>query len=671
MKKNKSEIKSVKKPKETKKPKITKAAQREMTLNLLRTYAPLCGRNKIRLSALVKRSLTLINRYLRSEDNKDIKALFDECERIDYFTERRHTKEFKIKNAIPRCDGSYSNLITLTGIKKESLSRYINEPKNNELKATMQERRRATKEEKKINSGEFIKEMIVKCGGEINQIAAKLKLSVSQTWRRLSDPTTPDIRELWYEVRERQKLKSKNIRMKPKADSGDANFKIDSQADAFLVHQLGFANVSPDEIKHPALIGGFGCGKTMSIPLRWLKLIEFRKSQGKSCDLMVIEPTTEMIQDIIVPTFDDFFYKLGIPVKYLSEKRNYTIVYGGVQHTCMFRSAERPRSLTGKNLTDIILDEFERIPYYKQKQVWRECISRIRKAEHGTCAVVSTPEGYKLVHELWIEKVNKRFKLIKARTKDNFYLPEDYAMNMYEQYDSKLAKQYLEGDFVNIESDLAYYCFDRNVNVVADAAVPQGDDNRVILSFDFNVNPMCAAELIMTGRTRYQVYEHKISNSNTKELCESIIESMQRRYENARELNLILTGDASGAARSTTGDNSDFEIIQKAFIDAEYKHSSLVLKGSNPPVRERINFVNALLEKKQFFIAESCKASVKDRELVTWKKGSEKFIIDKSDREVTHLSDAADYGLWISRYVNEQENKNRFIIIPNTLRRYS
>ncbi|MBP9095470.1 MAG: hypothetical protein KBG21_02615, partial [Ignavibacteria bacterium] len=69
------------------------------------------------------------------------------------------------------------------------------------------------------------------------------------------------------------------------------------------------------------------------------------------------------------------------------------------------------------------------------------------------------------------------------------------------------------------------------------------------------------------------------------------------------------------------------------------------------------------------FIAESCKASVKDREIVSWKKGSRKFIIDKSDRTTTHLSDAADYGIWVSRYAMNKDNNNQVAVsIPFTSR---
>lgn len=521
-----------------------------------------------------------------------------------------------------------------------------------------------------------LKKNIPLCKGCIFLLAELMGCSPATVPVMLRDKRSPEIKVMFNEEREKhnplrvagKKERSELEKFLGKGLGDDERnynlaFDIEEAKENFLGHQVSFAYLPPKDVKHPALIGGFGCGKTMSIPLRWLKLIEFRMMQGKKCELMVIEPTVEMIQDILVPAFDEFFNKLGVPVKYLSDKRNYSIMYKGEKHTCIFRSGDRPRALTGKNLTDVIIDEFDRMPYVKQKQTWRECISRIRRAEFGTCAAVSTPEGFKLIHELWVEKKTDKFALIKAKTRDNIYLPEDFIDNLYEQYDSKLVKQYLEGEFVNIGTDIVYYCFDRKMNVIADDEIPRDDFERMILSFDFNVNPMCAVEIITVGKTRYQIYEHKISNSSTKELCESIIESLMRRYKNFAELDLLITGDASGAARSSSGMDSDYEIIKKEFAEAGFSGAYVSVGNANPLVRERANYVNALLEKQQFFIAKSCKASIKDREVVSWKSGSEKFVMDKSDRGATHLSDACDYGLWRSRFT-EQKLRDKIVAIP-------
>ncbi|MBS1513879.1 MAG: terminase family protein [Bacteroidetes bacterium] len=448
----------------------------------------------------------------------------------------------------------------------------------------------------------------------------------------------------------------------------DKDSEIDWEAakKKFLPHQIEFAELSPMEIKHPALVGGFGCGKTTAVALRWLKLIDFRIEQKKECEIMILEPTREMINDIIVPSFDEIFETLGIKTKYARASGIYSIFYRGKNRFAKFRSANNPNSLTGKNLTDFIIDEFDKIPAYKQKVLWRECVSRIRKAKYGTGAVVTTPEGFKMTHYLWVEKVNSNFKLLKAKTGDNIYLPDDYIANLYEQFDSRLVKQYIEGEFVNIESELAYYCFHREKCVVKDDSgdAMRGDDERIVISFDFNVNPICAAEIIYIGKVRYQIYEYKISNSSTRELCETIITSLERRFgECADNLSLFITGDASGNTRSTIGDSTDYAIIKRAFEEAGFS-TYFFIKGANPPVRERVNFVNSLFEKEQFYILSNCKNSIKDRELVSWKKGSEKFVIDKSDRNATHLSDAVDYGLWATRkLISENDEKSSSSII--------
>lgn len=660
----------------TNKSKPSNKEQLEISLKLIRQYSPKAGRNQMTLSRLTGINYRTINTILQRPDCRELNKYFNSFEREDKKMAMQKQKVAKIEKAIPRCDGTLRGLAAKVKMPEQTVKYYVWDYRFPQLKESMGRRRALCKSRAKKEHNAHVMDLVIEHKADKHKIAKDLKLSVTHTAKILNDPLTPAVKKLYDSVSKLQKQKKAEARAAAKAEKlasyelkGNPDFEIDTKREGFLPHQIDFAYMPPGEVKHPAIVGGFGSGKTMSVPLRWLKLIEYRMSQGKKCDLMVLEPTNEMIRDIIVPTFDEFFAKFEIPVKYLSQRQNYTIEYKGAKHMCMLRSAERPASLTGKNLSDIIIDEFDRIPYYKQKQVWRECISRIRKTEYGTCSVVTTPEGYKLTHELWVEKKSKAFNCIRAKTSNNIHLPPDYIENLIEQYDSKLAKQYLEGEFVNIESDIVYYCFDRKVNVIPDEKIPAGDDNRIIISFDFNVNPMCAVEIIMQGKARYQVHEYKISNSNTKELCETIIDSLKRRYESCDKLNIILTGDASGTARSSSGGHSDFEIISKCFADAEFSEAYISLQPANPPVRERVNYVNSILEKKQFFIAESCKASVKDREIVSWKKGSRKFIIDKSDRTTTHLSDAADYGIWVSRYAMNKDNNNQVAVsIPFTSR---
>ncbi|MBS1492878.1 MAG: hypothetical protein JST55_05195 [Bacteroidetes bacterium] len=396
----KTQNKAAKKSRASKKIELTKAEEHDRKVRLIRTFAPLCGRNYQRLVELTGLNYTTVRQVLYLEKYKDIKDVFDKSERIDHQTEMWHAKTLKLKNAIPICNGTYKDLASLADIPVVTVKTYVNDPRNEQLKIALDERRSIIKLGKEKVFNERLIEAIKKFGSDIKEIAKHIGHEENYTYKLIKNSELPEVHQLITKARAEEDEKRSSPQVQD-FEKHDPDFEIDSQKHFFLPHQIEFAYLAPNQVKHPAIVGGFGSGKTMSIPLRWLKLIEFRMAQGKKCDMMVLEPTTEMMRDIIVPTFDEFFERFGIPVKFFSNKKDYIITYKGQKHTCMLRSADRPRSLTGKNLSDIIIDEFDRIPYYKQKEVWRECISRIRKTEFGTCAVVTTPDGYKMTYELW------------------------------------------------------------------------------------------------------------------------------------------------------------------------------------------------------------------------------------------------------------------------------
>ena len=51
------------------------------------------------------------------------------------------------------------------------------------------------------------------------------------------------------------------------------------------------------------------------------------------------------------------------------------------------------------------------------------------------------------------------------------------------------------------------------------------------------------------------------------------------------------------------------------------------------------------------------------RERVGWKNNADGFLIDKSKKDLTHLSDAADYGLWNTRVITDTDNSEQYIYI--------
>lgn len=77
---------------------------------------------------------------------------------------------------------------------------------------------------------------------------------------------------------------------------------------------------------------------------------------------------------------------------------------------------------------------------------------------------------------------------------------------------------------------------------------------------------------------------------------------------------------------------------------------SFRIPSANPPVKDRINCVNAMLRnhagQQRLYIYSQCKELIKDFEQVSWKtdpNGNSLADVDKSNPMRTHASDAVGY----------------------------
>jgi phage terminase large subunit len=300
----------------------------------------------------------------------------------------------------------------------------------------------------------------------------------------------------------------------------------------------------------------------------------------------------------------------------------------GIDFVAMLRSADKPSSLTGKTVSDAIIDEFDKITgIQNQRDVWNECIARTRKYEHGTVGVVTTPEGYRLTYELWVERNadNPNFKLIKARTRDNIFLPADYIDNMVAQYDALLAAQYLEGEFVNLNNSMAYYMFRRDQHL---APCPVNPALPLYIGIDFNVNPMTAVVLQSEGNLYRVVGEYFIPNSNTRALANLIAQDWPGFI-------IYACPDMTGGSRKTSADYTDIDILKQRGFQ--------VLGTRNIAERSRLNIVNNLFDKHRLLIDPKCKKLINDMEKVVTNEYGQ--VAKEKDSQLSHISDALGYGM--------------------------
>ena len=116
------------------------------------------------------------------------------------------------------------------------------------------------------------------------------------------------------------------------------------------------------------------------------------------------------------------------------------------------------------------VDELDELDTQTAMAVVKSINDRTRQQIEGmrSCFIVFTTssQGLKGTYQtvMHFNKNNIGYVLIRARTKDNIYLPPDYIKNMYSIYNEKERDCLLEGKFVSIDSGLIFPDYDPKNN---------------------------------------------------------------------------------------------------------------------------------------------------------------------------------------------------------------
>ena len=220
-------------------------------------------------------------------------------------------------------------------------------------------------------------------------------------------------------------------------------------------------------------------------------------------------------------------------------------------------------------------------------------------------------------------------KLIKMRTQDNPYLPPDFIERLQANYDPNLLRAYLDGEFINLTTGTVYDRFDRAKHILAEA--PSIDDEPLRVGIDFNIANMSAVIGIRTSNGLVVIDE--ISGAHD---TDALGAEIRRRYPDHR---IYGYPDASGGNRSTNAARTDIQILETYGISNQSPKA-------NPPVRDRVAAVQALLEngKKQvrLQVVGTCRRVIECLELQCY---SEKGEPDKESGH-DHMNDALGYIVW-------------------------
>lgn len=426
------------------------------------------------------------------------------------------------------------------------------------------------------------------------------------------------------------------------------------------------------EAKYPAYIGGYGAGKTFALCVK--AILEAVRNPGLPG--MVVAPTYRDLRDVTLRMLRELLERFGIPSSTHWTHYKVTLPWWGSE--IWLRGADEPDSLKGANVAWAGIDEVARI----DEEVWPVLVSRVRHpgAQRKQVFAAGTPEGLNWVYKRWVEEKTEDYELFQASTLENSFLDPRYAVALSETHGPEETRQKLYGEFVSVMSGRVYKWFDRREHVVESSPLVEGEGSgggagRIVrhlplaLACDFNIDP-CVWLVVQHWRGAVFVADEiALRDTTTQEMIE---EFFARGY-GGHPSGITVYGDPGGRSRTVSSSMSDYELLRRAGL-----RQQAVAKAA-PAVRDRVSAVNRLLrggrdgtklrrgagaetasaEPRRVFpftrpesaasaeanprllVWQGCKCLIRDFERVRWQEGGS--VPDKSDRELTHASDALGY----------------------------
>ena len=289
------------------------------------------------------------------------------------------------------------------------------------------------------------------------------------------------------------------------------------------------------------------------------------------------------------------------------------------------KGGDRYDSLRGNSLSNVILDEAAYIP----PDCWEMVIRPALADQRGSAIFISTPAGYNHFHE-WFEQAEEEpgWQTFSYNTIEGGNVPSEEVELARRTLDDRTFRQEFLASFETFSGRVFPEFSDENIdNTVKDMGGP------ILVGLDFNVGIMAGVICSKVGDTLHIWDEIAVKNSNTDEVCLMLRERFPDRE-------IIAYPDPTGKARKTSAAGAtDHGIIKKYGI-------KVVAPNSPWAIKDRLNATNWLIKNAvgevRMFVHPRAKNTIKGFKSVTFKEGSDDFIVDK-DPGLEHWIDGAGY----------------------------
>lgn len=370
---------------------------------------------------------------------------------------------------------------------------------------------------------------------------------------------------------------------------------------------------------------GYGGGKTYVLCMKAFQLMT--ENRGMPGGLLC--PNMKMFHRDVLPTFEEICNKNGIRFRWFGGTKSYLWFPATKSRIYVFHAEDKGTSIRGPNLAFMLINEVSLCDFAS----FNAALARVRlkAAPFKQLAMSGTPEGFTWTYNYFIADPREDSMVIYGDMRKNTHVAPEYAQMLLDSYDDKLAQQYVEGKYLNVNALAALYAFDRHKHTAENVTRIRGLP--IWVTLDFNINPMAAtlwnrmpidSPYLLRG-----FGEIRISGADTYQLCDQI------RAHVGYEDEVVIFPDPAGRARSTKVKNNitDITILEEhgAFTDIRYKSK---IKS----VRDCLNAANAIVNKGKIILdTKACKYTISDFEQTSLKPGTTE--LDKTDPDRTHWVD--------------------------------
>ena len=224
------------------------------------------------------------------------------------------------------------------------------------------------------------------------------------------------------------------------------------------------------EINFFFLIAGYASGKTSALVKaieHTVKLLLGKKDlEAHNPKVLVASKNLTFMKKTLTGLLEQDLKETNSEYSY--DKAHNIITIGNVE--LLLIPDEDESSIYGFSCSCAYVDELDELDTQTAMAVVKSINDRCRQQIEGfrtpfMCYTTSS-QGLKGTYQtiMHFQKSGIGYVLMRARTKDNIYLPKDYVENMYSIYNEKEVACLLEGQFVSIDSGLVFPDYHPDVN---------------------------------------------------------------------------------------------------------------------------------------------------------------------------------------------------------------